>query len=186
MAWIRVVGPGEAEGQLLGIYEEVGRRRGSIANVYRVHSLNPRALQAHLDLYMAVLYRRGGLSRAQREMIGVHVSGLNGCRYCVVHHAEALARHENSVEVVEAALPRNAMDAPISPRDRAMLAYATKLSNEPEHMGEADVERLRRHGFDDEAILDINLIASYFNFVNRVVQGLGVELEPAARRDYKY
>ncbi len=185
MAWIQVVPPGEAAGELREIYEDVGRRRGSIANVYRIQSLNPQALRAHLDLYMSLLYRRGSLSRAQREMIGVLVSGLNDCGYCVVHHSEALARYEKSSEVVEA-LSGDARNVPLSDPDRAMLAYAAKLTTSPQRVTENDVVALRDHGFDEEAILDINLIASYFNFVNRLVQGLGVSLEPADERAYRY
>ena len=55
-----------------------------------------------------------------------------------------------------------------------MLDYAAKLTRDPAAMSRADVERLRSVGFDDQAILQINLIASYFNYVNRVAEGLGV------------
>lgn len=185
MPWIEPVAPEEASHELRTTYEEIRRQRGRIANVYLVQSHNPPALRAHLDLYMSLLYRKGGLSRAQREMIGVLVSSLNGCRYCVVHHAEALARYESSSEVMEA-LQRDARGAPLSDADRAMLAYAAKLTRDPGTMGEKDVEDLRANGFDDEAILDINLIASYFSFVNRLVQGLGVELEGEEERVYRY
>jgi len=67
--------------------------------------------------------------------------------------------------------------APLSESDRAMLEYAVKLTLEPWNMLEADVEKLRQAGFIDADILDINQIASYFAFVNRLADGLGVELE---------
>lgn len=185
MSWIQVIGPDSADGSLAEVYDEVRRRRGEIADIHQVQSLIPRAMKSHLDFYMSILYRKGELSRAQREMIGVTVSSLNRCPYCVVHHAEALARYEKSPEVVEA-VKGDYRDAPLRAEDRAMLDYVAKLTTSPWTMTEQDVEALREVGFGEEAILDINLIASYFNFVNRVVHGLGVELEPEDARVYRH
>jgi len=61
---------------------------------------------------------------------------------------------------------------------RAMLAFAVKLTRTPAEMTAADVESLRASGFDDRAIHDICAIVAYFAFVNRMADGLGVELEP--------
>lgn len=185
MAWVRVINPEEATGELRGVYEDVGRRRGTIANVYRAGSLNAEALRAHLDLYMALLYRKGGLTRAQRETIGVLVSSLNSCDYCVTHHSEALSRYEHSRSVEEIS-KGNLRAFPEGSKERAMLEYCVKLTERPATMGKEDVDDLRDVGFDDPEIVDINLIASYFNFVNRVVSGLGVELEQPEERTYKY
>lgn len=68
-------------------------------------------------------------------------------------------------------------DAALGPADRAMLAYAEKLTREPDRVTSADVEALREAGFTDAAVLDICQVAAYFNFVNRLADGLGVELE---------
>lgn len=76
-----------------------------------------------------------------------------------------------------AALAEDYITADLSPADRAMLDYARKLTLSPKDMREADVEALRVQGFDDRAIHDICTIAAYFNFVNRMADGLGVELE---------
>jgi alkylhydroperoxidase family enzyme len=65
----------------------------------------------------------------------------------------------------------------LEPRQYAMLAYAARLAKEPWAMSNEDVESLRRLGFSDRAILEVNLVTSYMSFVNRVAQGLGVELE---------
>ena len=67
--------------------------------------------------------------------------------------------------------------ARLSEADRAMLEYAAKLTREPWKMEEADVIALRAAGFSDEAILDINQVTGYYAFVNRLADGLGVELE---------
>ena len=69
-------------------------------------------------------------------------------------------------------------EAPLSDRERALCAYAAKLTVEPNKMAESDLEPLRRAGLSDRDILDANLVASYFAFVNRIADGLGVQLEP--------
>ncbi len=185
MAWIEVLERENAQGQLSEIYDEVSRKRGGIANVYKIHSMNPPTLKAHLELYMSLLYRKGGLSRAQREMIAVTVSALDECEYCVVHHSEALARYVKSTETLKS-LRQDYRETDLPEKERAMLDYCAKLTMDPYKMRERDVEELRTTGFTDSEILDINLITSYFNFVNRVVLGLGVELEADRERDYRY
>ncbi len=185
MPWIDVVEPQEATGELASVYKEIMERRGQIANVYKIQSLNPQSLRAHLDLYMSILFRRGGLKRAQREMIGVVVSALNRCDYCVVHHSEALARHERSLRVLQK-LRTDYADAPLSEADRRMLDYCARLTHNPADMQREDVENLRGANFTDSEILDITLIASYFNFVNRVVLGLNVDLEVEGGSEHKY
>lgn len=72
---------------------------------------------------------------------------------------------------------RDYQSAAISPADRAMLDYAVKLTREPWAMTADDVEALRRAGFEDAAILDVNQVTAYYAFVNRLADGLGVELE---------
>ncbi len=77
-----------------------------------------------------------------------------------------------------AQLQEDYKQAEISEPDRSMLDYAVKLTRAPWEMVAADVEHLRQNGFSDAAILDVNQITGYFNFVNRLADGLGVELEP--------
>lgn len=74
-------------------------------------------------------------------------------------------------------LMRDYTHAPILARDRPLLDYAVKLAREPWSMTSADIDKLRAAGWSDSAILDVNLVASYYAFVNRVAGGLGVELE---------
>jgi uncharacterized peroxidase-related enzyme len=82
-------------------------------------------------------------------------------------------------EELVAALRQNYTSAKLSDQDRAMLDYATKLTKTPARMMAGDLELLRRVGFDDRAILQINLITSWFNYINRVADGLGVGKELA-------
>ena len=68
--------------------------------------------------------------------------------------------------------------AKLSPADRAMLEYATRLTREPQAITPADLDSLRRHGFDDSAIHDIAQVTALFNYYNRLADGLGIDLEP--------
>jgi uncharacterized peroxidase-related enzyme len=77
------------------------------------------------------------------------------------------------VELV-AALRRDYKQATLPDQDRAMLDYVAQLTTHPARITPEDLDRLRRVGFDDRAILQINLIASWFNYINRVADGLGV------------
>ncbi|MCG8468753.1 MAG: peroxidase [Gemmatimonadetes bacterium] len=102
-----------------------------------------------------------------------------------MHHGEGLRRlldakgHETpDIDALLATLARDHGDANLDDADRAMLDYAAKLTLDPAAMSAADVEALRRHGFDDRAIHDICAITAYYAFVNRIADGLGVELEP--------
>ena len=88
-------------------------------------------------------------------------------------HAEFL-RIVSLEEELAAALRRDYTEAKLESADRAMLDYAAKLTRNAASVGREDIERLRGEGFDDRAILQINLIASWFNYVNRVADGLGV------------
>ncbi len=88
-------------------------------------------------------------------------------------HAEFLRRISLDEELA-AALRRDYTQAPLSAADRAMLDYAAQLTRQAWQVTRADLDRLRQAGFDDRAILQINLIASWFNYINRVADGLGV------------
>lgn len=184
MPHIRVIPPEEATGELQTLYEEVRRRRGSVANVYQIHSLRPDTMETHMGFYLSILYGPSGLSRLEREAIAVVVSRANRCEYCVGHHSEALAKYEKNADLVRR-LGQGERPADLPPRLRALLDFADRLTRSPQADSKAAVEALREAGLSDEEILTATLTASYFNFVNRLVSGLGVEPE-TAKLEYKY
>ncbi len=92
------------------------------------------------------------------------------------HHGAGLHRLTKNEQMVEQ-LKRDYTQADLTQADRAMLDYAVKLTLTPWEMEPADVNKLREQGFSDSAILDINQITGYFAYVNRLADGLGVELE---------
>ena len=185
MAWIQIIDEDDATGDLKTIYDDITQRRGKMSNIMRVHSLHPAAMQAHMDLYLKIMFSRSALRRADRELIATVVSASNGCPYCVNHHAEALNFYwKDEARVEQVKQDYRALDLP--EKTRAMLDYAVKLTEAPSSVTEADVEAMRRAGLADAAILDVNLITSYFNFVNRIAEGLGVAFDPEEMSGYKY
>ncbi|HEV2149700.1 MAG TPA: peroxidase-related enzyme [Longimicrobiaceae bacterium] len=183
--WIRVVEPADATGELSDVYERVAGARGKLSNIMLAQSLDPAAMRAHLDLYMALLFSRSGLSRPEREAIAVAVSAANGCEYCVSHHAPALQAYwKDEARVRRLAEDHQAVEVP--PRLRAMLDYAVLLTREPAAVAESHVAAMRAEGLSDEEILGVNLITGYFNFVNRVAEGLGVEFTAEEAAGYRY
>ncbi|MFQ6073665.1 MAG: peroxidase-related enzyme [Candidatus Bathyarchaeia archaeon] len=185
MAWIKFIEETEATGKLKEYYDHVKRRRGKIANILKVQSLNPDALRAHLDLYLALMFGKSGLTRIQREIIATVVSVINNCDYCTTHHGEALLRLTKNAELV-GQIKRDFKKANLTQKDHAMLKYAVKLTRNPSELHREDIEHLRHVGFDDADILNVNLITSYFNFVNRIALGLGVEFGEEEAKGYKY
>lgn len=183
-AWIRAVPEEDANRELRTEFEWVRNTRGRLSNVMRVHSLDPGSIRLHMDLYLHLMFGKSTLTRLEREMIAVVVSAINKCHYCVVHHGEALLAHSKDPVLMENLTGLGFSNLPH--KQVSILEYVTKLTKNPGEISEKDVERMRNAGVSDEEILRVNLITSYFNFVNRIVSGLGVPLEEKEARAYKY
>ncbi len=173
MAWINEIAEQDAEGELREVYDELLKSRGKLANILQVHSLNPGALKTHMDLYMHLMFAQSGLSRKEREAIAVVVSANNECGYCVNHHYEPLTRYEKDQQILSTIRNANKLDT-LDDRLAGMLQHAAKLTTAPNEVTAEDVQKLRDLGLSDRDILDITLVAAYFNFVNRIALGLGV------------
>lgn len=176
MAWIRMVGVDAAEGRLRKLFDRVRGPAGEVDEILRLHSLRPHTLEGHMALYKGVLHHASNrLPKAFLEAIGIHVSLLNRCDYCVAHHAEGLRRLVGDAEATARldALRAGSLEASFDAAECAALVYATRLTRAPADVSIDDVESLRRHGYDDGAILEINQVASYFAYANRTVLGLG-------------
>lgn len=185
MSWIQEIHTPDAGTRLDAAYQRLVQERGRVANILRVHSLRPEAMLHHLDLYMGLLFGPGGLSRRQRELIAVVVSRANQCEYCVSHHREALARYLKDEAVLDAVCA-DFRGAELGDADRLLATYADKLTREPSSVTPQDLDALRAAGFIDADLLLCNLIAAYFNFVNRIALGLGVSHDADEIGGYKY
>lgn len=183
MSKIKIIQQNEATGRLLEIYNDLISKRGKLAEVHKIQSLRPESIVKHMDLYLEIMFSKSALSRAEREMMAVVVSASNRCYYCQIHHAEALNNYWKDSEKVEL-FRLNFTSVKLSEKENVLCDYANRLTLFPtEDFGL--IEKLKATGFSDEAILDATLVVSYFNFVNRMVLGLGVNLEENAS-GYKY
>ncbi|MCU0360953.1 MAG: peroxidase-related enzyme [Bacteroidia bacterium] len=185
MAYIKVIEPVESEGELKRIYNDLLSVRGQIAEVYKVQSLNPESILKHMELYMTLMYGKSPLSRLQREMIAVVVSVSNNCKYCTVHHCEALRKYIKDENIL-VNLQLDFAKAGLPELESTLCELAWQLTRIPHISNEFLLQKLRGLGLDDRAILDATLIIGYFNFVNRLVLGLGVCIEPEKGKGFNY
>ena len=177
MAYIEVKSYDESEGRLKEIYDDLIESRGKLAEVHKIQSLNPETIVVHMDLYLKIMFGRSPLKRYQREMIGVVVSKSNACEYCITHHAEAVNFYWKDDQKLEDFITDHT-SVSLSDTDRILCDYTKQLTLNPQHFkDDTEAKKLKDAGLNDRAILDATLVIGYFNFVNRIVQSLGVGLE---------
>jgi len=185
MPFIEIIGPEQASGELAEVYDSVAKKRGKVGGVLQLHSLNPQSLTRHIDLYMTVMFGKSPLRRQLREVLAVVVSCANRCQYCQTHHGEALNHFWKDEKRVQR-LKDNFRDADLSEAELALADYAWRLTREPSSISEDTVAAMRELGWSDRAVLDAALVIAYFNFVNRMVLGLGAHLEADAGKGFQY
>ena len=144
-----------------------------MAGIVASHSLIPQALHHAFATFGALMSADLPLTRQQHEMIATVVSASNRCFYCTESHTEFLRRVTLTAELARA-IRADHRTAPISAQDRVMLDYAQKVTLDSRKITQEDHHLLREAGFDDRAILQITLIAAWFNYINRVANALGV------------
>lgn len=178
MAFIRVIPKADAEGHLADLYRRYANKNGQVDHVLQVHSLHPPTMEAHMALYKQAMHGPSALSRVEREILGVIVSRVNGCRYCLEHHATGLARELADDRRAMATCLKEGNVTGLTPREAALAAYAARLTSDPASVTASDIASLHAAGLADREILDAAQVIGYFNYVNRIVLGLGVQLEP--------
>lgn len=155
----------------------IGERTGFVPNIFVALARRPAELAAFLDYHDALMLRDSGLTKAEREMIVVATSAANGCLYCTVAHGAILRVRARDAEIADR-VAANWRTAPVGPRQRAMLSFAVRLARTPEEIVPADVDELRRHGFDDGDVWDIGAITAFFALSNRMAQLLDIQPNP--------
>ena len=147
---------------------DVQAKAGFVPNVFLGFAHRPEEARAFFAWHDALLLKEdSGLSKAEREMIIVATSGANGCLYCVVAHGAILRVYAKQPQLADQ-LATNYLKADIGVRQRAMLAFALKVSQDSANIVEADFAALRAHGFSDEDIWDIGAITALFGLSNRM------------------
>ncbi|UUX48793.1 peroxidase-related enzyme [Nisaea acidiphila] len=181
MTWIATVPYSEATGRLKTLYDRVKGPDDNVDNIMMAHSLRPHSMEGHMHLYKYVLHHTGNkVPKWMLESLGVYVSLINRCAYCVEHHFQGLCRlladdmRGDAIRTAfEAGRPEQAFDG----AELEMCRYAAKLTTDPASVAEADVAALRAAGLDDGRILEVNQVVSYFCYANRTVLGLGVNTD---------
>ena len=172
MPWIETVAYDDADGKLKILYDRVKGPDNNVDNIMMMHSLRPHTMEGHMAIYKYVLHHTGNsIPKWFLETLGVWVSRLNDCDYCVDHHFAGLRRLLG--DDAKAADIRNIAAAPLDEAQKLAMEYARQLTRDPGGMAEEIVKRLRAAGCSDGEILEINQVAAYFNYANRTVLGLG-------------
>jgi len=181
MTWIEAISAEQATGKLKDLYDRISSADGHIDNIMLAHSLRPHTLEAHLGLYKATLHHAGNtLPRWLLEAVGVYVSMLNGCEYCVAHHWEGMRRllgDDERAEQIRKSLAASKPAEVFEGMELAAMRYARGLTIDPGEMQRGSIIEMRREGLDDGAILELNQVVSYFSYANRTVLGLGIAVD---------
>ncbi len=178
MPWIDTIPYEDAIGSLKTIYDRVKGPGNKVDNILAMHSLRPHTLEGHMTLYKNVLHNSSNtVPKWFLETVGVWVSALNGCSYCVDHHFAGLKRllkdDARSNEILAAIMARAMSGAPLDEAQKEALRYAEILTVAPRTLVQTDVQKLRDLGYTDGEILEINQVSAYFSYANRTVLGLG-------------
>ena len=155
--------PADVRERILAVQEKAG----FVPNVFLVLAHRPAEFRAFFAYHDALMEKEGGLTKAEREMIVVATSGANQCQYCVVAHGAILRiRAKNSQVADQVAV--NYRKADITPRQKALLDFAMKVSRQAEEIGDADFAAMQAAGFGDDDIWDAGAIAALFALSNRM------------------
>lgn len=188
IAWIETVEPEAAEGVLRELYDQVTTPHGTVDNVMKAHSLRPHTMAGHLALYRTVLHNADNtLPFWFLELVACVTSIANNCAYSLAHHGanamrlmvkEGITGPEGAQRVLDSLeIGRPEDHFEFGGKHYALLQYARKLTGDVGTMVEADIDRLRAAGADDGEILEVNQVCAYFNYSNRLLNGLGVSTD---------
>ena len=178
MSWIDTIAYEKADAKLKALYDRVKGPNNNVDNIMMMHSLRPHTMEGHMAIYKYVLHHRDNtIDKWFLETLGVWVSTLNKCEYCVEHHFAGLKRLLNDDEKatqIRSAIDTNKIEeAPLENCQKTAMEYARKLTHNPGSIREESIEKLRAYGYTDGEILEINQVCAYFSYANRTVLGLG-------------
>lgn len=182
MPWIETVPYEQSTGKLRQLYDRVKGPGDNVDNIMMMHSLRPHSMEGHMAIYKFVLHHSANtIPKWFLETLGVWVSVLNHCDYCVEHHFAGLQRLLADTPrglALRAALEAGDIDScALTEREKQALRYAKTLTLAAHTLSETDVIALRNLGWSDGEILEINQVSAYFGYANRTVLGLGCSTE---------
>lgn len=188
-SWIRMIPDDEASPALREILDRVRTPHGTVDNVMRVHSLRPRTMEGHVALYKSVLHSpENTLPFWFLEVAACYTSIINRCAYSLEHHfmnVRRLLKDDVRASAIKAALEAGRPEDAFPGKELALLRYVAKLTAQVAAMRKPDIDALRAAGCDDGEILEMNQVCAYFNYSNRLLNGLGVTTEGDVLGYYK-
>ncbi|MEI4487529.1 peroxidase-related enzyme [Frigidibacter sp. MR17.14] len=155
----------------------VQEKSGFIPNVFLVLAHRPDEFRAFFAYHDALMDKPGNLTKAEREMIVVATSNANQCQYCVIAHG-AILRIRAKDALIADQVAVNYRKADITPRQKAMLDFAMKVSATAHEVGDADFTALSAHGFTEDDIWDIAGISAFFGLSNRMANVTSMRPNP--------
>ena len=167
----------ELDLELRDYFRNCEEKLGFIPNVLKAYAFDNKKLKAFIDLSDDLMLGESGLSRLEREMIAVAVSAVNHCHYCLTAHGAAV-RYRSKDPMLGDTVEHNYRVAAITPKQKAMLDFAVKLTEASDKIEDADRDLLRQLGFSDRDIWDIAAVAAFFNMSNRLASA--VDMRPNA------
>ena len=145
----------------------VQEKSGFVPNVFLVLAQRPEEFRSFFSYHDALMEKEGGLTKGEREMIVVATSSLNQCTYCVVAHG-AIVRIREKNPILADQLSINYRKADITPKQKAMLDFAVKVTLNSAEINDADYEKMRKQGFSNDEIWDTGAISAFFALSNRM------------------
>ncbi len=180
-AWIEMLPVEGAEADLAEAYAAARTPHGTVDNVMRAHSLRPHTMLGHIALYRSVLHHPGNvLPLWFLEVVAALVSHANGCAYSYGHHwtnACRLMQNPPRAAAVEVAIQERRLADAFNGKELALLAYAERLTVDVAGIDEASFRACVAAGASHGEILEVNQVTAYFNYSNRLLNGLGVTTE---------
>ena len=155
----------------------VQEKAGFIPNIFLALAHRPAEFRAFFSYHDALMEKSEGLTKAEREMIVVATSGINQCTYCVVAHGAILRIREKNPLIADQ-LATNYRKADITAKQRMMLDFAVKISQQANEIVEPDIQTLLENGFTMEEIWDIGSIAALFSLSNRLANMANIKPNP--------
>jgi uncharacterized peroxidase-related enzyme len=155
--------PDDIRTRILAVQE----KSGFVPNVFLTLACRPDEFRAFFAYHDALMEKDGGLTKAEREMIVVATSAANQCQYCVIAHGAILRIRAKNPQIADQ-IAISYRKADITPRQRAMLDFAMKVSRAAEEISDKDFAAVASHGFSDDDIWDIAAIAAFFALSNRM------------------
>ena len=149
-------------------YKAMEKKFGFVPNFVKGMAHRPDELRAYLAYAKAVMQKKSGLSAAEKQMLIIAHSAYNGCIYCVASHSASL-RSITKNTILADQISVNYKEADISERERAIIDFAIKVTNDSKSIDENDYKTLNKHGLSNEDIWDIAAITAFFNMSNRMM-----------------